>query len=155
VSDDSPEPEQGRLQEYGVDTGAAPVDDGPPACERCGDQLEGDTADGWVPKSRGEEMTGVVDLARGRERRYLCEGCKDLKRYLSCRYHELTEQVHISGAVAVYCGCQGEEEVDVQPVRRGEATTYERECSRCGSSEVVVEQLPPDGPPTLSGGEQA
>lgn len=146
--DTDPEPEQGRLAKFGVDTGPAPIDDTPPTCERCGEELDGDAAEGYVPRSRGEEHTGVVDLARGHERRYLCEGCQNLEQYLTGRYHALTRRPDISGAVAVYCECHDGDEIDVQPVRRGESATFGRECSRCGSNEVVLEPLPPDGPET-------
>lgn len=144
-SDDAPE--QGRLQEYGVDAGPAPVTDDTPTCERCGDELEGDAADGVVPKSRSESATGVVDLARGRERRYLCDECRELERYLVARYHELVDRPGAIGAVAVFCSCQNADEVDVQPVRVGGSAADRRNCSRCGSPEVVVEELPPDGGP--------
>jgi len=147
------DPGQGRLQEYGVNIAPSPVDDGPPTCERCGDELDGDGDKRWTPTTRPEEIAGVVDLARGRETRGLCEECQDLEGYLARRHYELTSQHHISGAVDVYCECHDAGEIDVQPVRRGESPSHGRSCSRCGSAKVVLEQLPPAGgaPPDPEG----
>ena len=138
--------EQGRLQEYGVDAGAPPVDDETePQCERCGDVLDDDECGNRVALSRGEHQTDVVDLYRGRPERDLCGDCMKLEKYLRGRYNELTDNTSVSGAVAVFCSCQDKGEVDVQPVRAAEPIG-DRVCSRCGSAEVVIEELPPKAP---------
>ena len=145
--------DQGRLQDYGVDAGAPPVEDAAPACERCGDELDDDQRGVRVAQSRGEQASGVVDIHRDRAKRNLCEDCLGLERYLRGRCKELTEKTAVSGAVAVFCSCQAENEVDVQPLRPGESVA-DRVCSRCGSTEVVIEELPPDAPGAPTGGEQ-
>jgi hypothetical protein len=48
----------------------------------------------------------------------------------------------VTGAEAIYCTCHDDDEVDVRPVY-GHNSRQETRCSRCGSQEVVVEQLPP------------
>ena len=141
MSDD----DQGRLQDYGVDAGVPPVEDDEPTCERCGTELEDGERGVRVGQSRAEYETNVTDIYRGRGERDLCEDCVDLERYLRGRHAELTNNVSVTGAVAVFCSCQGDDEVDVQPLRPAEPVA-DRECSRCGSREVVVEELPPDAP---------
>jgi hypothetical protein len=136
---------QSRLQDHGVDTGPAPVDDPAPSCERCGDVLEANEQ-GVRDLTRAEQMGGVVDIHRSTERD-LCEECVQLERYLNWRYAELVEKAQNHGAVVVFCECQDPDEVDVQPLRNHELIG-DRTCSRCGSSEVVIEELPVS-PPTL------
>jgi hypothetical protein len=70
-----------------------------------------------------------------------------LFHYLSYRYESLTNNPTVKGAVAMYCDCHDEGEVDVRPIRRGQGRPDGR-CLRCGSHDVILEELPPR-PPTL------
>lgn len=140
MSDDE---DQSRLQEYGVDIEPAPVDDAPATCERCGEELE-DEGRGVRHLSGEEQVTGVFDNNRSSERD-LCENCFNLEKYLNHRYAELSEEIQTRAVVAVFCECQDSDEVDVQAVRRHEPIGG-RACSRCGSREVIIEELPVSAP---------
>lgn len=134
--------DQSRLQEHGVDTGAAPVDDPAARCERCASEVDG--GEGVRHLSEIEQMAGVADINRSRKRD-LCEACFKLEKYLDRRYNELIRQPQNRGAVAVFCDCHDPDEVDVHPLRRYEPIGA-RACSRCGSSEVIIEELPVTAP---------
>lgn len=138
MSDDE---QQSRVQDFGADIDVSDQD-APAVCERCGDEIE-DTKT-WY-ESAEEQRAGVVDVHRSSEERSICSDCGQLEHYLQSRYHELVSDSWVSTAVAVFCECQESEEVDVQPVRRGESVG-DVACSRCGSREVVIEELPPSGP---------
>lgn len=141
MSDEEEEAEpQARLQNW-TDVGAPPVEEEPTTCVRCGEEIDDDLPSG---AGRAEHQTGFVDVRKFDEQPDLCDDCEDLKRYLHHRYSELTEKRNVSGAVAVYCGCQTADEVDVRPVYHGDRPT-DVECAKCGSSEVVIEELPPTG----------
>ncbi|WP_049938141.1 hypothetical protein [Haloplanus natans] len=134
--------DQSRLQEYG-DVGAPPVEETGPVCERCGEDLdEGDTK--RLRVGPAEYETGYYDINRpGTDKRRLCDDCEDLEKYLGHRYKQITERTGADDAVAVFCECHDDDEVDVQPVRHGD-TLADIRCSNCGSAEVLVEELPPD-----------
>jgi len=137
--------EQGRLQEFGVDADAPPVDEKQPQCERCGNELDSGETGVRIAQSRAEREGDVYDVYRGRQKRDICSDCARMERYLGRRHAELTSNPGVSGAVAIFCACQDDNEVDVQPVRAGE-NHDRRQCSRCGSTEIVIEQLPPEPP---------
>lgn len=137
-------PGQERLQQY-CDVGAAPVETPPPSCDRCG--CEGDLAPPPThdsPATRAEARTGYRDIRKFEKDSEirLCGDCRDLHRYLEIRHAQVTNQPGVDGAVAVFCPCHEDDEVDVRPVRQGE-TTADVQCSRCGNTEVVLETLPP------------
>jgi hypothetical protein len=135
--------DQSRLQEYGVDiTVEGPDPD--PSCVRCGVEVD-DPAPSY--QNRLEAETGIRDVD-GERSDPVCEECKDVQRFLKQKYRHLTEKIGVSGAVAVHCECQDPDEIDVQPIRRGESPGG-RACSRCGSREVVIERLPPGENPAL------
>lgn len=134
--------DQRRLQAYG-DVDAPPVEDTAAACDRCGEELDDDDLDAF-PLSAGhaEEMSGYVDIHEYGDDPRLCDRCEDLVRYLSHRHAQLTERHDVAAAVAVYCRCHDDDEVDIQPLAPGEEP-HDVACSACGSREVVVEKLPP------------
>jgi len=137
VSDD-----QSRLQRYG-EVGAPPVEETGPVCERCGEGLDEDDTT-RLGVGYAEAKTGFHDIKRpGSEKRRLCDDCEDLERYLAHRYALITDGTGTDDAVAVFCMCHDDDEVDVQPVRHGDTLASVR-CSSCGSAEVLVEELPPD-----------
>lgn len=138
--------DQQRLQEYGTGVGAPPVEEAPPACDRCGDELDGDDREAWPHTvGRPEHETGYIDIHEFGDDPVLCPDCRDLVRYLTVRYRTITDKPGVSGAVAIHCACQDDDEVDVRPVGYGGDGPVAR-CSRCGSAQVVVEELPPDDP---------
>lgn len=137
--------DQSRLQEYG-EVGAPPVEEEPPACDRCGCELDEDDESG-LPFGAGypEHESGFVDIRKIGDAPAFCEDCENLNKYLNHRHNELIQKRNVSAVVAVYCECQGDHEVDVRPVRYGDRQA-DVACSRCGSREVVIEELPPSAP---------
>jgi Zn ribbon nucleic-acid-binding protein len=142
MSDEEGAEPQARLQNW-TDVDAPPVEDAPATCVRCGEEL-GDDRDFPTGAGPAERQSGFVDVRKFDDEPDLCDDCKNLKRYLHHRYSELTDKRNVSGAVAVYCGCQTADEVDVRPVYHGDRPT-DVECAKCGSNEVVIEELPPTG----------
>jgi hypothetical protein len=138
----SSDEDQRRLQAYG-EVDAPPVEEAPAACDRCGEELDDEDDDLPFSAGRAEGVTGFVDIHEYGDDPKLCERCDDLVRYLSHRHAQLTDRSDVSGAVAVYCRCHGDDEVDIQPLSPGEES-LDVACSACGSREVVVERLPPD-----------
>ena len=136
--------EQNRLQQY-CDVGAPPVETRPPTCDRCGadkDLSPVSTAESQI--SPAEHHTGFRDIREfGEQETYqLCDDCTQLHKYLHYRHAQVTDRAGVVGAVAVFCQCHDDDEVDVCPLRQGETPAGVR-CSRCGTAEVVVEELPP------------
>lgn len=129
---------QQRIQDFGVDVEVYQPES-EPQCERCGDELS-DTQQSTDYADRLEYETEIRDVRE--EAAKLCESCEDEVRFLTHKYKQLTSDVAVSGAVAVYCDCHDNDEIDVQPIRRGESRSG-KQCSRCGSGAVVVEELPP------------
>lgn len=144
---DNSEEQQSRLQEYTDHAlGAPPVEEPPAVCERCGEEPDDPEAATQKPMGRAEHHTGFQDIRAVGDGRTLCPDCRDLDQYLHIRYNALTERLGVVGAVAVFCDCHAEDEVDIYPVHRGD-TLADVECSRCESQEVVVEELPPTPTP--------
>lgn len=146
-------PEQTRLGAFGVDVPAEREPATGPVCERCSTGVDPDEAL-RVEQSMPEVNFDVTDLRRGGGERLLCEDCVDVERYLHGRHQELTAEPGVVSSVAVFCECQDSREVDVCPLRRGDSLD-EVACSGCGSQQVVVEELPPDGPDgAIDGGDR-
>jgi len=136
--------DQQRLQKWSDDIGAPPVEDAQPMCARCGEEYDPhaqyDDKHELPGAGPAEYESGYIDVNKFDRDPSVCEDCRELQRYLNYRYHSLTERPDVSRAVAVYCQCQDDDEVDVRPVRRGQQP--EKKCLQCGSSEVVLEELP-------------
>ena len=135
---------QERLQQY-CDVGPSPVKTPDPCCDRCGTEegeltAPGDTQHRQTPP---ELRTGFQDIQLSSDGDLqLCDDCLGLHKYLHYRHAQVTDPPYVAGSVAVFCPCHDEDEVDVQPVYRGD-TIEDFCCSRCGSAEVVIEELPP------------